>query len=199
MKSLIPEYVSGFRHAVINRLIDWARSQTIIVGPGLTMTETTDGTRIELAPETGPKITYMPFDVMLSWVDAASTNHILAYMPLGLNGWIRGAQTASAYDSLSTAATAAWPQANGKSLPDGWIDTGQTWKPGDGAMDIFAWVSTGGSFLITASPSLLAFNTSSTSAAQAVGLQRHIAQITALGDVIQFFDGLIDEIGFTAM
>lgn len=205
MKSLIPEYISGFRSAVINRLIDWAQSQTIIVGPGLEMRESESGTRIDLAPVTG-KVTYMPFDVMLVYEKAAETNHVLVYMPLGLAGWVRGRNSPIAYDSLSTAATAAWPLSSGQTLPTGsiyatlgWIDTGLTWAPGGDVMDIFAWVSTGGSYDITASPSLLAFNTSSMDAIEIIGLQKHIAQIQPDGSVVQLFEGLIDEIGYSPL
>jgi hypothetical protein len=199
MKSLIPEKVSGFRSAVINRLIDWAKSMTIIPGPGLLMRETEAGTEISLQAQK-EVVKWMPFDIQLSWVIGDSNFHVLVYMPLSGSSftpgaeWMRGGATAADYGAATNSATSAWPIGH-KPLPTGWIDTGITISPGDGPKEIYAWVSTGGSFVITDSPSLLTFDTAGNTDAKNAGLQKHLATVADTQKVTQLFDGAIEEMG----
>ena len=194
MKSMIPEKVGGFRSAVINRLIDWAKSQTIIAGPGLRVVESESGKKISLIPENESR-SLRPFNLRLDWNSTNGNFDIRIYLPAGLASWTRGASNPSGFDSPVTALSATIRQ------NAGWYATGLTCKAPasmSGDLDVYVYINTGGSYDITASPSTLCAALSSNASAASVGLQRHIAHIYKAppNDKIgEWFEGNIEELG----
>ena len=201
MKSLIPQKVHGYRHAVINRLIDHAYSTPIIAGPGLLARESTIGTRLELDRRTLP-VNYKPFDVRL-WPDPAGVVHVLVYAPQSYAPiwiWNRGNTVPGAWDANTVAATTAWPN-SGQGLPDGlaggtsaWIDSDLTFEGGGGAMNIYASVRfSGASNGMVLTSGTLWIDDAVNATAEGLSLERWLCSIDPNGNINQFFNGPVYE------